>query len=77
MKAERAPTIARQHSEARRGRAHDHGLHFMVRPIDFTDRRLSRRFVGPVRARVPPVAGEIDAAAERQLIVDDDDFLMM
>ena len=30
-----------------------------------------------MRARVPAMAGQIDAAAERQLIVDHDDLLMV
>ena len=74
---ERAPAIAREHAEARRRRARHHGLDFVVRPIRLAERCLPRRFLGPVRARVPAMARQIDAAAERQLIVDDDDLLMV
>ena len=36
-----------------------------------------RGLLEPMRARVPAMAGQIDAAAERELIVDDDDLLMV
>ena len=49
----------------------------MIRPVRLADRRRPRRFLEPVRARVPAMAGQIDAAAERELVVDDDDLLMV
>ena len=35
------------------------------------------RLFEPMRACVPAMAGQIDAAAERELVVDHNDFLMM
>ena len=74
--AQRAPPIACQLAEARRRGPVDHGLHLVIRAV-----RLAagdpRGFLDPMRARVPSVAGQIDAAAERELIVNDHDLLMV
>ena len=74
---QRTPAIARQHAEAGGRGSRDHGLDFVIRPVCLAERRRPRRFFRPMGARVPAMARQIDAAAERQLIVDHDNLLMV
>ena len=72
-----APTVAHEGPESGRRRATQHRLHLVIRPVRLAQRRRPGRLVGPVCGGVPPMPGQVDAAAERQGVVDDDDLLVM
>ena len=72
-----APPVADQRAETGRGRAAQHRLHLVIRAVRRAHRRRPGRFVDPVRRGVPAMPGQVDAAAERHRVVDDDDLLVV
>ena len=75
--AERTPAVAGQHPETGRNRARHHRLDFVIRRVGLARGCRPRRLLDSMSGRVPAMARQIDAAAERQLVVHDDDFLMV
>ena len=76
--ADRAPpTLARELDERRDDPTLDRHLDVMEWRIGLAVGIETARIVRPVRRCIPTPHGEIDAADEGHIIIDDDDFLMM
>ena len=72
----RVPTLARHVSEHARRLAVDRDHHVVERRIGSVAYH-STRLVGSMLRRVPALAGQVDASAKRDRIVDDDDLLVV
>src|SRR4029078_12272761 len=72
-----APPIAGQSAETRGNRPSHHCVDLVARTVRLSREGHARRFGHAMRARVPSTAREVDAATERELIVDDDNLLVM
>ena len=75
--AERPPPIAHERAERGRRRPVHHRLHFVVRLVGLVAGIQAHGFLHAMLAGVPSMSGEIDPAAERELVVDHDHLLMV
>ena len=71
------PPRARPLAERSRGLALDDHLHIVHRQILLVVRIAATWFGGVMRRDIPPAHRQVDAAAVRDVVVDDDEFLVM